>query len=315
MTMLGLEDIALFGLIVAASLSGAGAAVGIAASLVPRFRDGSAARLKALAWVCIIAAGLAAVVYQIQVPLGGLALGLVSWISIPSVIVRGILPVSIVGLGMAGLAGVAALVAGFAAKTGARQMRGVGVAAVLGPIVLFGPIYGPVYYTQVSKAWWADRAPLTPYGRVVRVEMHLDFGQAGRHADDQGAPADVHLATWDDPEFVRELVSLVPWTDPGPGYGFKCQDGSPFALVFVTQSGEERVVILACDDCGTSGPAWDRGIGWETPRLLARVGRLLVNAPAAQAYAAQFDEDERRYHANWLFWAEYPYDVHDSSRE
>ena len=186
-----------------------------------------------------------------------------------------------------------------------------------GILIVFAAIYGAYYLPapcwEASRARWERHAAETPPGRIARSEMRLDFDLAGCNPPGGDAPDRITLGVWEDPETVRELVSLVPWTTPGPGCGFKCGEGSPYALVFVTASGDERTVILACDDCDTSGPAWDRGVGWETPRLLTRVGELLMHEPAAEQYAAQFAEDVRRYHANWLYWAQDPYHVHDST--
>lgn len=143
---------------------------------------------------------------------------------------------------------------------------------------------------------WQSRAPLTPHGIVERIEFRVD--------------GEGTLAVWTDEQTVTELVALCPWTDRGLGYAYNCTGGSPFHLIFVTESGEELDVILAEDDCPTSEPAWRNGrAGWTTPRLLTRVGELLGNEPAAGEYAEQFDEDERKYRARWLYWADDPWHV------
>ncbi len=152
------------------------------------------------------------------------------------------------------------------------------------------------WFGDARVAYWQSRAPLTSHGIVERIEFRVD--------------GEGTLAVWTDEQTVTELVALCPWTDRGLGYAYNCTGGSPFHLIFVTESGEELDVILAEDDCPTSEPAWRNGrAGWTTPRLLTRVGELLGNEPAAGEYAEQFDEDERNYRARWLYWADDPWHV------
>jgi hypothetical protein len=152
------------------------------------------------------------------------------------------------------------------------------------------------WFGDARVAYWQSRAPLTPHGIVERIEFRVD--------------GEGTLAVWTDEQTVTGLGALCPWTDRGLGYAYNCTGGSPFHLIFVTESGEELDVILAEDDCPTSEPAWRNGrAGWTTPRLLTRVGELLGNEPAAGEYAEQFDEDERNYRARWLYWADDPWHV------
>lgn len=161
------------------------------------------------------------------------------------------------------------------------------------------------WFGDARVAWWQTHAPRTPFGVIERVEFRVDDQRRGDAVIAGGT-----LATWTDAPTVRELTALAPWTSRGLGYATRCTEGSPFHLVYITETGRELDVILPCDACPMAEPDWRGGrAGWEAPVLLTRLGELLAHEPAAQQYAEQFGDDERDYHAVWTYWAGDPWDV------
>ncbi len=188
----------------------------------------------------------------------------------------------------------------------ARASRRVAWITIAAIATLVALAWGPALLGQARVAWWRGLAPHTPFGRVVRIEFRVDNNRLGDEVIAGGT-----LATWSDRAIVRELTSLAPWTSRGLGYAYRCTEGSPFHLIFVTEAGRELDVLLACDSCASAEPVWRDGrAGWTVPELLTRVGELLINEPVAQAYADRYDEERREYHARWLYWAQDPWDVH-----
>ncbi len=178
--------------------------------------------------------------------------------------------------------------------------------AVVAIAVLAALPFAAGWLDQAKIAYWRALAPRTPFGVVERIEFRVDDNRLGDEVI-----AGATLATWSDRAIVRELTSLAPWTSRGLGYAYRCTEGSPFHLIFVTGAGRELDVVLACDSCASAEPVWRDGrAGWTVPELLTRVGELLINEPVAQAYADRYDEERREYHARWLYWAQDPWDVH-----
>ena len=165
-----------------------------------------------------------------------------------------------------------------AMRRSTKRRRWIFIAALVALVTALVLLVASGAWTQFRVASWQSKAPRTPFGVVERVGFRVAREDGGK------------LATWSDEETVTELVSLIPWTDRGLGYAFNCTQGSPFHLIFITESDELLDVLLAADSCPTSEPAWrDHQVGWTTPELLTRVGELLAEEPAVVEYAGRSD--------------------------
>ncbi len=310
-------DLALHGMVALTLVAAIPATVGLLADVAAGGRTTRLSRLQAGVWVALPAAVFCGLLLRIPDAWRPLMNRMNRWphepVRVPHQLVEVVFHAALVSLCALAVLGAIGLIASYRRRVGGernRRLRGTSLAALATVVLSVGPFLAPHLFQTARAAWWRHRAPETPYGRIERVEMRLDFEYAGYSPPEVGEQKRLSLAVWDDPLVVKQLVRYVPWTERGPGYGFRCQEGSPFHLVFVAGEGTELVVILACDDCGTSGPAWDRSVGWHTPELLTLVGELLVREPAAQEYAGRFDGRVREYAARWLYWAKDPFHVH-----
>lgn len=280
-------------LFLAAMIAALIATVALIALAVPRWRDSRAARLPNAAWVALACGAAGALLMRLPGrELMSPTLRVPSWLY-NNAIING----AAMGLGLLLLSAVVAHIAWAASGRSIAGLRRRVFSATLAAVVPVAIAAGPLYAQGLRVDFWQSLAPRTPFGVVERIEFRVD--------------GEGTLATWTDRATVTKLVALCPWTDRGLGYAFRCTEGSPFHLIFITESGEELDVILAVDACPTSEPAWrNHKAGWTTPVLLTRVGELLADEPAARAYAEQFDGDERDYRARWTYWARDPWGVH-----
>ncbi|MGD9497733.1 MAG: hypothetical protein AB7Y46_15635 [Armatimonadota bacterium] len=276
------------------------AAAGLVAATAPRWRGTRAAGLSRAAWAALGCGTLgAALVHLPQGPWLSASVRAPSWVC---------RVVELAVVGVVGLLLLAALAVLGVWATSARHwpaLRRTGTLAALAALVPTAVAVGPASVDRGQVVLWRTLAPRTPFGVVRRIEFRVDDQRSG----DEVIGGDT-LATWTDAQIVAELSALAPWTSRGLGHATRCTEGSPLHVICVTDSGREPDVILPCDGCPMAEPAWREGrAGWEVPELLTRVGELLAPEPAARAYAAQFDEEERGYRALWLYWTADPWDV------
>ena len=284
-TMVNPKEIAVAVLFIAAMIAALIATANLLATAVPRWRDSRAARRPNVAWVALACATVGVVLMRLPTPIALMA----TWLRLPWGIYIAIINGAAASLGLLFLSAVAAHIAWAASGRSIAGLRRRALIATVAAVVPMAIAVGPAYGQALRVTFWQALAPRTPFGVVERIEFRID--------------GEGTLATWTDKATVTDLVALCPWTDRGLGYATKQTDDSSLHLVFVTESGRTLDLILAATGLPVAEPAWmDHQASWEVPELMARIGELLAEEPGAREYAEQFEDDERRFQAPWVYW-------------